>query len=549
MPPPCRTGERGNRESFMKSWTVVFLAALSVVLVVAARHQAWAHASLVSSTPAGGQALADPPKEIVLSFTEAVGPVFFRVLDKSGKEVGSPAQPQPDGNSLRLPLNDALPNGTYIVTYRVVSEDTHPIGGTFAFAIGEALAVGAAATPAVAATPTVWTWASGANRWALYTAMLLATGAALFYLWMTVPAAADEANLRVGRRAAVVAAVTYVLAVGLGGADLVNGGADALFTSAAWRQGAQTTLLPSALIGLFAMAILYFALRQRSRVSLAVAAFFAVVSFLVTGHAALASPIWVMAPMVAIHLVCAAFWLAALIPLFVTAREEPVTDAGFVMTQFSGRAVYTVTALIASGAVITWIQVETLAAFTNTVYGPRLLIKLGLFAVLLGLAAYNKFVLTPNLERAEDGAAPALRRSIVVELVIYTLILGAAASLTLTPPPRAITAEATQGGYRTSVTSDGYEAEIEVSPATPGQNMLMVSVRKDGQPVELKGMDITLALPSAGVSDVEKRGEAAGPMWHFNLEETALSGEWEVQARAFITDFDAIDFTFKMPIK
>lgn len=105
-------------------------------------------------------------------------------------------------------------------------------------------------------------------------------------------------------------------------------------------------------------------------------------------------------------------------------------------------------------------------------------------------------------------------------------------------------------GYKTSVTSDGYQADVEVSPATPGQNMLMISVRgRDGQPAELKGMELTLALPAAGVTDVEKRGEAAGPMWHFMIDETALPGEWEVKARAFITDFDAVDFTFKMPIK
>ena len=45
-----------------------------------------------------------------------------------------------DGNNVISVVNNELPNGTYIATYRVISADTHPVGGSVVFAIGEAVA-------------------------------------------------------------------------------------------------------------------------------------------------------------------------------------------------------------------------------------------------------------------------------------------------------------------------------------------------------------------------------------------------------------------------
>ena len=538
------------------------LCILLTAVMLAASRPAAAHAVLLGSTPKAGEQLGTPPKDLTLNFNENVGPIFFKVLDKAGKEVGKPGEIQLDGNNLHMTLSEDLPNGTYVLTYRVVSADTHPVGATFLFAVGEPVAAAANVKAGEGAGASGWTAAVAINRLALYVFMTLAAGAALFAVGMTVPPAAHQAGARLGFFAAAIAAIAYVMSIGLGGAEMVMGGPSVLLSGQSWRQGSGTTLMPSALIGVPAMLLLMFGLRagaNNSTPALLLGAVLGIASFLVTGHAATAAPVWLMATMVGIHLACAAFWLGALRPLYVTSHDAPVAEAGLAMTRFSSRAVLSVAAVFASGLVITWVQVESPKAMIETAYGVRLTAKLALFFGLLALAAYNKLVLTPALDRANPAAASGLRKTITIEYLTYILILAAAVSLTLTSPPRAINAGGTGGvagmaqdqGFKTTVKADGYSADVDVTPGKTGENMFMITVRDNsGAAIKLESMDMMLALPTAGIADVEKTGQAAGPeMWHFMVGETIIPGEWEVKARAFVNAFDKVDFEFKVPIK
>ena len=80
-----------------------------------------------------------------------------------------------------------------------------------------------------------------------------------------------------------------------------------------------------------------------------------------------------------------------------------------------------------------------LDGLTGGRYGLLLCLKLGLFGLMLGLAALNRVHLAPRLQRSlaagEHGAAlKALRRSIALELVAVVVILGLVAWLgTLAP--------------------------------------------------------------------------------------------------------------------
>jgi copper transport protein len=285
-----------------------------------------------------------------------------------------------------------------------------------------------------------WALAAAVNRGVLYLSMLLAAGSALFPLIVNTPTIVANAAARLGRIAAIIAVIAYVLAIGMGGADMIMGSSGALLSAESWAAGFDTTLRNSAIIGIAGMALLAYGSVSKRAASAVLAAgvALAVLSFLVTGHAVTAEPVWFTAPMVAIHLLSAAFWLGALWPLYVAARDLPVADAGALMAQFSKRAVYAVTVLILSGSAIACVQMGSLGAFITTGYGFRLAVKLGLVALLLALADYNKVALTPRLI-AGDLAAPArLQRSIAVEYAVYVLIIAAAASLALAVPPRAL---------------------------------------------------------------------------------------------------------------
>ncbi|WP_265522757.1 copper resistance CopC family protein [Oerskovia flava] len=110
--------------------------AFATVLTLAA--PASAHDRLISSDPADGAELADPPSAITLTFNTEPLDVEPRVIvtDAAGETVAEGA-PTMDGTDAVLALPDALPGGAYSVAWRVVSSDGHPIEGTFAFDVAE----------------------------------------------------------------------------------------------------------------------------------------------------------------------------------------------------------------------------------------------------------------------------------------------------------------------------------------------------------------------------------------------------------------------------
>jgi len=96
---------------------------------------AFAHAKLVSSTPAEGASVAQMPEEAVLTFSTAVRPTFCRLLGADGKEVATIDAVHMEGMVMHVLLPKGLGAGVYTLSYGVVSEDAHPIKGTMTFTV------------------------------------------------------------------------------------------------------------------------------------------------------------------------------------------------------------------------------------------------------------------------------------------------------------------------------------------------------------------------------------------------------------------------------
>lgn len=108
---------------------------LAAVLLPAAAH---AHAFLDHASPKVGSTVATAPRELLLWFTEKLEPAFstVEVRNAQGAVVSGKAQVAGgDGTELRVPLK-ALPPGTYSVSWRVLSVDTHRTQGSFSFRVG-----------------------------------------------------------------------------------------------------------------------------------------------------------------------------------------------------------------------------------------------------------------------------------------------------------------------------------------------------------------------------------------------------------------------------
>lgn len=282
-----------------------------------------------------------------------------------------------------------------------------------------------------------WTILAAANRWALYTLMLVASGSALFLLLTPIPHRLRDAASKLGQPTSILAALSYVASVGFGGAEMMAGGPETLWSPDTWSLAAGTSLGHSAALGTPAMLVLWAGHRWHLRSLWWIGVLGGIASFLLTGHAATANPTWLAAAAVAVHLAGAGYWIGALYPLYVGLRDLDLASAADVITAFSYRAVGFVAAIVVSGVVISGIQLATPAALISTSYGYRLVAKVALFAGLLSLAAYNKLILTPRIQTGWADASQALRRVIAIEYTLIVLILGAAMSLTLVEPPRA----------------------------------------------------------------------------------------------------------------
>jgi len=539
---------------------------LLVGALAASSPRAFAHAVLLDSSPKPGEMLMQPPSEVVANFNEGVGPIFFKVLDVKGQPVGDPGEIRLDGTKMILPLGALLPNGTYVLTYRVISADTHPVGATFGFSIGEPMkSVDATAD---AGSRSIWSLAVAVNRWILYAGMLWVAGTAIFMLLVGLDGALREDARQKARWASVLTAWSYVLAVGFGGADMQLGGADALWQAATWRSGLDSTLASSAVFGLIAMLLLYagFAAGDRRRDGFLIAGVvLAIGSFLVTGHAATAPPAWLMAPVVGAHLLATAFWIGAFRPLLLSTRMLSVSDSGALLQRFSTFAVPAVIVVLVSGSAISLKQLGSPTKLFDNDYGTVLLAKIILVFVIIGIAAYNKINLTPKLIANDAAGVAKIRRTITLELMLYVIVLAAASALTVTTPPRALVATGEAGAAdakmamisggllkRTLRNASAYSAEIELSPAKVGENMLMVTLTDPAGVIvdDATALEVTVALEAAGISEVRLKAEPVGNgMWHVMIGETLIPGDWALTIDGYLTDYDKTSFATIVTLK
>ncbi len=108
-----------------------------ILLGIAAAFAAHGHASLERARPLVGSTVSDAPKEIVLTFSENLEPAFSRIIvtDVGGTQVSN-GKAQVDGNTMRVGLK-SLTSGSYKVSWRAVSTDTHAMQGSFVFQVGK----------------------------------------------------------------------------------------------------------------------------------------------------------------------------------------------------------------------------------------------------------------------------------------------------------------------------------------------------------------------------------------------------------------------------
>ena len=107
------------------------------LLLLFAAGEATAHAFLDHAEPRVGNKVAAPPHEVTLWFTQKLEPAFstITVTNAAGDRIDA-GKTRVNGTQMSVTLRPGG-TGTYHVTWRVLSVDTHTTDGSFTFQVGQ----------------------------------------------------------------------------------------------------------------------------------------------------------------------------------------------------------------------------------------------------------------------------------------------------------------------------------------------------------------------------------------------------------------------------
>jgi copper transport protein len=492
---------------------VALLATLAVLGSLLLASPAAAHAELVDIAPANGAQLTRPT-EVRMTFTESVNLVDdgIRLVDHVGATVRTP-DPTVDGRTVTWPMPADLPEGPYVVTWRVVSTDGHPISGAFSFGVGTAAAVPGSATSTGTTGTTVNTVASGSTapwpvvvmRLAGYLAFALFAGVAAFVL-LCAPGTSNNRTLQLLVRGGLLGGATAAFAAILVQGPYTAGVAMSRVFDKRLLQETLSTPFGTAMIlrlALYgALGVLVWRLprilTELGTWLVPAGAVATAATIAAAGHAAASGPINLFVD--ALHALTAALWVGGLIALAVLGRSiEPR-----VLHRFSTVAMASVLILVVTGTLNSLRHLTAVEQLWQTRYGLTLAIKLGLVAGTLAVAAVSR-------GRLRQRGVPL--RSVRIEASLTIAVLAVTALLGMTAPPsqaagppghtgHGVDPGAANEGARMSLGDQG-GATLLVSPATTtGSHLHLVLTDTKGQRLPATRVTLKVANPGRDIAPI-----------------------------------------------
>ena len=524
---------------------IALVVAALFTCLLAASGQASGHAALISSEPADGTVVAAAPPVLRLTFSEPVAPLVLRLFRPDGSAVDLTDFQTRDA-AVEIGLPD-LPDGTSMLSWRVVSIDGHPVGGSVSFSIGAPSAerqLDAASDTSGAVRAAIWL-----VRTVLYFGLLFGAGGAFFLAWMAPGSRAGTRFIRATLLAGLAAAP---LALGLQGVDALGVDLGGLLEGRIWAAGFGTSYANTVLAAGLALAAGLLGSGRSAGPLQKVAGAAALVgtglALALSGHASAAQPQWLTRPAVFVHGVAAAFWIGALVPM-AAALRSPEGPALAGLKRFSRAIAVFLAALVAAGVVLAVIQVVDPRKLGGTEYGLVLLAKLAIVAVLLALAALNRWRFTVPALAGDAAAGRNLRRSIKVEIVLIAAILAAVALWRFTPPPRVLIAEAATPAS-IHLHSAAAMADVSVKPGRMGPVAVAIyPMAADFSP--MKAMDVTLVLSKAdaGLEPLRRAATEIDGVWRIEDLQIPLAGTWQIRVDILISDFEIAKLSGEMQLK
>jgi copper transport protein len=530
----------------------LLVVAATLAALLALPSAAGAHAYLIKTSPVASGELDSPPADVALTYDEAVEPRFAVVSVTSAQgtqeATGPVRRSAANPDTLVVPLRPHLAEGWYLVYWRAISVDGHPVQGAFTYAIGPNPGP-APQFPVPHVSATAVTAQLLIARWVMFLSAMAAIGLFAFRLAIARPAVRRVPGTSL--RAISVAAVGFSL-LGLIAIPIYLDFSTAndslrsvfdlgtlvpLFRVTAFGRAYVDMEICFALFCLAAWVSLRLDRPQRERRSVAeivantgvvLAAAAVLIVPGVAGHAAQTSPRGLSLLFDWLHLVAGSLWIGGLLGLLLLwrslAADRRVPALSCAVPRFSNVALVSVLVLLASGTGATIDHLPALDALWDTSYGVAILVKVGLLLGAVVLASGNLLRSKPQLvaarERPELGAPASrlLRRLVSGEAIIVAgAVFTAAVLSSLAPPPPAFAlqnsalASVGPGRVAETVQRGAYRLQVLVSPnkaAAPDSFSLRIT--RGGAPV--RGANVTLTF---------NHTEMQMPQQEYQLKETA----------------------------
>jgi copper transport protein len=543
--------------------------ALALTSFVALASPASAHAQLVSTDPVAGATLPDAPEAITIRFTERVhapkGSV--RIHDGSGEQIGSGALGQTEGGRvLRLSVPD-LPDGGYVVTWRVVSEDGHPISGGVTWRVGSGAAVSSSMVERLLNAEggdTGLHVVAAVVRTLLFASLIVLVGGAAFVLLVWRTGFADRRARAVLLGASVVAFVATLLSIGVEGADIAGqgiGGITSLGNAAdTWEtpSGKAAVVRLVVLAGWIAWSTTW---ARRSHVTRATVAIGAALSIGVlatvsaAGHARTGRWTALALPLDVVHQYAGAVWIGGLALLFALVLPRLTADTAeehtAVTERFSGIAFVAVLVVTATGVVQGLRQLREVSGIRGTDYGRVFVVKVVLVALVVVLGGLSRSLLRARRVADDDETESELRHrlrlSVGFEVIVAVAVLIATSLLVAANPTQAAADE----GFSATKVVEGTVFEVGAVPIRPGPVTMHVyaSDPSSGLTTAYEAT-ATMSLPERGITGVAVPLRVTGRAhWTADAVAIPISGRWQLEVTVVIGGLTSRTALFEIPIK
>lgn len=571
-----------TRRAWFVALAALFGALLTLVLPAA---PASAHATLERTAPVAGSVVDQLPGEITLTFSEPVRIVADKIRvtapDGTRADTGKPVVRDAE---LVIPLKAGGPKGTYLVSYRLISADSHPVSGGFSFSYGQVSATpGGGDTGADVKTDALVKNAMSGARFIGFIGLILLVGPTLvlFALWPRRLSARDPGRVALtgaGLLAFGAALELYLQIPYTSGTGLFD------VSSAAARDVLGTPFGAAHLIRLAVAVAVAVLLRpliagragKIDQTLLIILGVVGLATWPISGHPS-ASPVPTLTIVAdAAHLAAMSVWLGGLVMLFAfLLRRADTRELTAIVPVWSGWAMLAITVLVLAGTAQALVEIGTVDALTGTTYGRIVMIKVGLLAVVLGVAAYSRRITnrrftpasaTPDDEAEdEDEAVPPaelpaepadrqrLRRAVMIEVLIAVVVLGFTSVLVQTTPARSAQAggNAAEGPFTTTVTTNLVKLEVDVSPGRVGPNTIhLYALKPDGSgPQSVAEWKATAALPAKGIEPIVVPTLALTPDHASGSVTLTPAGTWELKFTVRVDELNQTTIAVQVPIR